>query len=119
MSSNTTSKDGFMNFEAHGADVESTSSDDHDTGSEGSGAPKLHLHGSDAPQLRRESEPERIEQYIARSAMRGAPSVSPKWANMPCKASEDMSDDELMLLASVQAENLFADGLREKGARIL
>ncbi len=61
---NNTSQDGFTNFAAHSAYVENYFSDDHDTGTdsnEGSGAPGLHLHGSDAPQLRLKPSPEHRE----------------------------------------------------------
>ncbi len=48
--------------------------------------------------------------------IRGAPSVSPKWADMAHKSRADMSTEELQLLESVQAECLFSDGLGDRGA---
>ena len=78
-----------------------------------------------------ESEPERIAAYESEpecmvqhkygsfsctegannsSGIRGAPSVSQKWADMAHRSHEQLSDTEIMLLQSVRAEFLFADG---------
>ncbi len=48
-------------------------------------------------------------------AKRAMPSVSKKWSDLPCKAREDMSEEEVLLLDSVRAENIFADGLGDRG----
>ena len=94
--------------------IQDTFLNDHDTVSEESDASALHAQRSHARQLRQESEPECSEDTGAKRAL---PSVSQKWADLPCKASADMSIEDLQLLATVRAENIFSDGLKEKGGQ--
>ena len=61
-----------------------------------------------SPQARKHSNHARIK---------GAPGVSQKWASLEPRTTEMLTDVELLLLKSVQAEAIFRGGVGDLGGR--